>query len=128
MGRSQGAALGTHRSRSIKMGSPTDWHLGSSAIRTTAHAATLADGLDLSGLRPQISGLGSQTSDNEQALEAPAQRRACWDVALNKPRPCDGPCVGARVWGNWAGLGNTGLGGKVQCNRGLVYYLQFGVF
>lgn len=66
-GKVSGAALGAHRSRSIKMGSPTDWHLGSSAIRNAAHAAaTLAGrvgGLDLSGRRPQISDLRPQTPD-----------------------------------------------------------------
>lgn len=40
----RGAALGARRSRSIKMGSPTDWHLGPSAIRNAPRTLQLWQG------------------------------------------------------------------------------------
>lgn len=49
------------------------------------------------GWTSQTSDLRPQISDFEGSL---AQRLSCRDVPPNKPRPCDGPCDGARVWGN----------------------------
>lgn len=93
MGKSQGAALGAHRSRSIKMGSPTDWHLG---VQRNSHALRtlqLWPGGLAAGWTSQASALRSQTS------EALAQRLSCRDVPPNKPRPCDGPCDGCQSLG-----------------------------
>jgi hypothetical protein len=61
-GKVSGAALGAHRSRSIKMGSPTDWHLGSSAIRTQANVATLGGQGGLAGWTSQAADLSCQTT------------------------------------------------------------------
>lgn len=95
-GKVSGAALGTHRSRSIQDGQPHGLAFG---VQRNSRTLQLWQGglaqagplrLQTSNLRLQISGLG------QQILEALAQRLSNRDVAPNKPRPCDG----ARVWGN----------------------------
>lgn len=114
-GKVSGAALGAHRSRSIKMGSPTDWHLGSSAIRTKTHAATLEGQGGLEGWTSQASDLRSQVWDLR-----PQTTTGFWRLSHRgwRARICLGTNLDHAT--GHATVPESGVklrGGKVQCNK-----------